>query len=75
MPPHRNFFVLCLGAARSRRTLWTMANLRIAVTAEEHVQRSHRGAAMQKYAGTRNRLSAHAYALRRQCGLDFGLTI
>ena len=58
MPPHRNFFVLCLDAARPQCTSWTMASLRIAATAEEHVQRPFGGSAIQKRVGVGSRRSA-----------------
>ena len=51
MPPHRNFFVLCLDAARPQCSSWTIASLRIAATAEDHVQRPLGEIAIQKRVG------------------------
>lgn len=47
MPPHENFFVLCLDAARAQSTSWTRASLRIIATAEEHVQQPRLSARLQ----------------------------
>lgn len=77
MPPHRNFFVLCLDAARSQhhlvnhRKLTNCCDSRGACPTIYHLG----GTGVQMCVGADSRRFARSFAARCQYGLHFDLTI